>query len=321
MSLIRSTLALLAGAVIAAGAAAQDFAPSKPVKIVVNFAVGGPLDLMARSFADQLGSRIKQTVIVENVSGASGNIGAQAVSRAAADGHTLLFTAENAITVSPLVYSRMGYDPIKDLEPVSLVGAFEQALVVNPNKGIRTLDELIARGKADKLTYASAGNGSPGHLSFLAFGQRAGIQPTHIPYKGNAPAVVDLLAGQVEAAFVVVGGVRPHVQSGKLLALAVSGKQRHPDLPQVPTIAESGYPDFSIAFAYFMMLPGQAPEGVKRYWEREWKALLDTPAAQQRMKELDTRLINGDGKAAKAWIAQSSARWKAALKDSGIRLE
>lgn len=317
---IRSALAVLAGALIAAGAVAQDF-PSKPVKIVVNFAAGGPLDLMARSLAQQLSERTKQTVIVENVTGASGNIGAQAVARATADGHTLLFTAENAITVSPLVYSRLGYDPRKDLEPASLVGAFEQALVVNPGKGIRTIDELIAHAKAGQLTYASAGNGSPGHLAFLAFGQRAGIQPTHIPYKGNAPAVVALLGGQVDAGFVVVGGVRQHVQSGKLLAFAVSGKARAPDLPEVPTIAESGYPGFSIAFAYFIMLPARTPEAIKRYWQEQLQALLRTPAVDQRLKELDTRVINGDAAAAHAWIDESSARWKAVLKDSGIRLE
>lgn len=320
MSAIRSTLALVASALIAAGAAAQEF-PSKPVKIVVNFAVGGPLDLMARTFAQQLGERTKQTVIVENTPGAGGNLGAQAVARAPADGHTLLFTAENAITVSPLVYPRMGFDPRKDLEPVSLVGAFEQALVVHPGKGIRTLDDLIERGKAGQLTYASAGNGSPGHLAFLAFGRRAGMQPTHIPYKGNAPAVVDLLAGQVDAGFVVVGGVRPHVQSGKLMALAVSGKERRPDLPQVPTIAESGFADFSIAYGYLIMLPKGAPDAVKHYWQTQLQVMLRTPSVVERLKELDTRVINGDAAAARTWLDESATRWSAALKDSGIRLE
>lgn len=317
---IRSVLALLAGALFATAAAAQEF-PSKPVKIVVNFAVGGPADLMARVFAEHLTLRVRQPVIVEALPGANGNIGAQAAARAPADGHTLLFTAENAITISPLIYPRMGFDPRKVLEPVSLVGAFEQALVANPDKGIRTVGELVAKAKAGPLTYASAGIGSPGHLTYLAFAQRAGIEPTHIPYKGGVPAVTDLLGGQVDTGFLVVGGVRSHLAADKLVALAVSGKERSPELPQIPTLAESGYPDFSVSFGYLMMVPQGTPERVQRYWHEQMTAVLQTPAVVERLKRFDTRVINGDPAAARAWIGESGGRWKAALKDSGLRLE
>lgn len=318
---IRSILALLAGAAFAAGAAAQGFAPSKPVKIIVNFAVGGPADLMARVFAEHLGPRVGQPVIVEALPGANGNIGAQAAVRAPADGHTLLFTAENVLTVSPQIYPRMGFDPHQALEPVSLVGAFEQALVANPDKGIRSVGDLVAKAKAGNLTYASAGIGSPGHLVYLAFAQRAGIAPTHIPYKGGVPAVTDLLAGQVDTGFLVVGGVRQHLDKGKLLALAVSGKQRSPELPGVPTLAESGYPDFSVSFGYLMMVPQGTPRAVQRYWHEQMKAVLGKPEVVEKLKRFDTRVINGDPAAARAWVDESTARWKAALKDSGLKLD
>lgn len=302
----------VAGLALSLGVTAQSF-PSKPVKLVINLAAGGPADQMARAFAEHLTGKIGQPVIVEAVPGANGLIGAQAVARAAPDGHTMLFTLENVITITPIVQSSLPINPQTSLDPFSLVGSFEQVLAVNPGKGVRTLPELLAKARSQPLSYASAGVGSPGHLAFLAFAQRAGIAATHIAYKGAAPAVADLVGGQVDTGFLVIGGVRQHLQSGKLLALATSGRDRSPELPAVPTLSEVGFPGFSISFALFGMLPSGASEEVKRYWQQQFRDMLADPKVVERLKALDTRVINGDAASARAWIEQSSGRWKVAL--------
>jgi tripartite-type tricarboxylate transporter receptor subunit TctC len=302
----------VAGLALSPGVTAQSF-PSKPVKLVINLAAGGPADQMARAFAEHLAGKIGQPVIVEAIPGANGLIGAQAVARAAPDGHTLLFTLENVITITPIVQNSLPINPQTSLDPFSLVGSFEQVLAVNPGKGVRTLPELLAKARSQPLSYASAGVGSPGHLAFLAFAQRAGIAATHIAYKGAAPAVADLVGGQVDMGFLVIGGVRQHLQSGKLLALATSGRDRSPELPAVPTLSEVGFPGFSISFALFGMLPSGASDEIKRYWQQQFRDMLADPKVVERLKALDTRVINADGASARAWIEQSSGRWKVAL--------
>jgi tripartite-type tricarboxylate transporter receptor subunit TctC len=315
---LRFIAALAAAAALGAAAAAEAF-PTKPVKLVVNLAVGGPADLMARVFAEHLQAKVGQPVVVEALPGANGLIGAQTVARAAPDGHTLLFTVENVVTITPLIQDKLPFNPRTELDPFSLVGTFEQVLVVNPAKGVRTLPELVVKAKSQPLTYASAGVGSPGHLAFLAFAQRAGIAGTHVAYKGGAPAVTDLLGGQVDVGFVVIGGVRQHLKSGKLVALASSGRERSPELPDVPTLAESGYPGFMVSYAYFGMLPKGASEQVKTYWHERFREMLADPKLAERLRAFDTRVVNGDGASARAWIEQSSSRWKAAL--AGQKLE
>ena len=312
MRLIRQMAAMAAALIVSAPLAAQAF-PTRPVKLIVNLAAGGPADLMARVFAEHLHGRIGQPVIVEPLPGANGLIGAQALARADPDGHTLLFTVENVVTINPLIQDKLPFDPRKELDPFSLVGTFEQVLVVNPGKGVRTLPELVSKARSQPMTYASAGIGSPGHLAFLAFAQRAGISATHVPYKGGAPAVTDLLGGQVDVGFIVIGGVRHHLQSGKLMALATSGKDRSPELAGVPTLSEAGYPGFQITYAYFAMLPDGATEQVRRYWQDSFREMLADPKVVERLKTFDTRVINGDAGLARSWIEQSSSRWKAAL--------
>lgn len=319
MTVQRRTLLSLA-ALAPFASRAQAF-PSKPVKIIVNFAAGGPLDVMARVLAEDLHKRVGQPVVVENITGANGNLGAAALLRAEQDGHTLLFTAENALTVSPHVYPSVPYDPLNDIVPVRLVGAFEQALTVPASSGIRSVEQFVREAKARKLTYASAGNGSPGHLAFLAFASRSGIDATHVAYRGNAPAVSDLLAGHVNAAFVVLGGVRPHLEAGKLVALAVSGKERSPDLPDVPTLAQAGYPGFSISYGYVIAVPKGTPPNVRQYWETKiGESLAQVPLAE-RYRQLNTRMINGDGAQARKWIVDASQQWKTILANGAVKMD
>ena len=300
---------------------AQPAFPRKTVKIIVNFAAGGPLDVMARVLAENLGARVGQPVIVENVTGANGNLGVQALLRAEPDGHTLLFTAENAITVSPHIYERLGYDPLTDMAPVNLAGAFEQVLTVPAASDIRNVDDFVRTAKQRTLSYASAGNGSPGHLAFLAFAERAGIRGTHVPYRGNAPAVNDLLAGQVDAAFVVIGGVRQHLDAGRLRALAVSGSGRSPELPNVPTLDQAGFPGFSVSYGYVITLPKRTPAPVAALWQEQLRQSLANPAVAERFRQLDTRVINGDGAAAHKWLEQSSSRWRKTLAQGAVKVE
>ena len=320
MTLQRRTLLSLA-ALAPLASLAQPAFPRKPVKIIVNFAVGGPLDVMARVLAENLGARIGQPVVVENITGANGNLGVQALLRAEPDGHALLFTAENAITVSPHIYNNLGYDPLADMAPVRLVGAFEQVLTVPAASDIRSVEDFVRKAKQGKLSYASAGNGSPGHLAFLAFAGRAGIKGTHVPYRGNAPAVNDLLAGHVDAAFVVIGGVRPHLQAGKLRALAVSGEERSPELPEVPTLEQAGFPGFSLSYGYVVAVAKGTPASVPGFWEGQLRQSLADPGVAERFRQLDTRIINADAAAARKWLTQSSARWKKTLADGAVKVE
>jgi tripartite-type tricarboxylate transporter receptor subunit TctC len=320
MTILRRSLLSLAALGPFTGLAQPAF-PRKPVRIIVNFAVGGPLDVMARVLAENLAARVGQPVIVENITGANGNLGAQALLRAEPDGHTLLFTAENAITVSPHIYGNLDYDPLVDTAPVSLVGAFEQVLTVPATSDIRSVEDFVRKAKQGKLSYASAGNGSPGHLTFLAFAGRADIRGTHVPYRGNAPAVNDLLAGHVDAAFVVIGGVRPHLQSGRLRALAVSGRQRSPELPDVPTLEQAGFPGFSLSYGYVVTVRKATPAPVAVFWQNQIRQSLADPGVAERFRQLDTRIVNGDGAAAEKWLAQSSARWKSTLGQGAVKVE
>lgn len=320
MTLHRRAFLSLAAWVPFAGLAQSAF-PRKPVKIIVNFAVGGPLDLMARVLAENLAGRVGQPVIVENIAGANGNLGVQALLRAEPDGHALLFTAENAITVSPYIYGNLGYDPLSDMVPVSLVGAFEQVLTVPATSDIRSVEDFVLKAKRGSLSYASAGNGSPGHLAFLAFAGRAGIRGVHVPYRGNAPAVNDLIAGHVDAAFVVIGGVRPHLQSGRLRALAVSGPKRSPDLPDVPTLDQSGFPGFSLSYGYVVTVPKATPAPLATFWQEQIRQSLANPDVAERFRQLNTRIINGDAVAARQWLAQSSERWRETLAGGAVKVD
>jgi tripartite-type tricarboxylate transporter receptor subunit TctC len=302
----------------AAPALAQTY-PEKTVTIVVNFSAGGPLDVVARIIAEKGAGDLKRPVIVDNKPGAGGNIGAQAVAKAKPDGHTLLMSLDTLLTVNPYLYKGLAFDPAKDFRPVALVGNFAQTLVVTPALPAKNVGELVAAAKSRTLNYASAGNGSPGHLTFEYLLQRTGAKMSHVPYKGAAPAITDLLGGQVDAGFLVTPGVLPHVRSGKLRALAVSSNERLAVLPDVPTVAESGVKDFDVRFTFFLLAPAGTPDAIAKRWQGVVVEALKPAAVQDRLRAMDLQPVTGNDAAVKAWADKEGARWSAVIKTAGIR--
>lgn len=271
MNLPRHSLIAAASmlALAALPAAAQDFPPSKPVTLVVGFAAGGAADAAARLVARKLGENIGQSVVVENKGGAGGNIAHQQVANGPMDGSMLLFGSIGPLTIAPHLM-KVGYDPFKDLAPVSGGVNFPNVLVVHKGLGVKTLAEFVALAKkGEKVEFASTGAGSASHLAGELFNQRAGIDMVHVPYKGGAPALQDLLGERVASYFSAPPTAMPHVESGKLVPLATTGLKRPSYLPGIPTVAEAGYPGFEALNWYAFVAPGKTPAPLLDRWNRE----------------------------------------------------
>lgn len=293
--------------------------PSRPISLVVPFPAGGPNDILARAIAEPLSARLKQPVIIENKPGATGNIGAQFVTKAPADGHTLLLTLDTSITANPTLYGqRMGFDAQRDLRPISTLARFSQMLVVGPSTRIGNFKQFVEAARKG-LNYASAGNASPGHLTMESLQSLIGGQLFHAAYRGNAPAVVDLLGGQVQAGFVATPSVAQHVATGKLVALAVSGSKRSPLAPEVPTLAQLGYPAGTTEFGYVLMAPAATPDALVQQLGREMQAILTSPAIVEKLKALDIEAIGSTPQQASTDLAQGRIRWSRVIKERGIQ--
>lgn len=317
---IRSLLAC-AGVALALAAPAHAQYPDKPVRLIVNFSAGGPLDLEARLFAQQASKLVGQPIIVENRPGVAGNIGADWVSRADADGYTLLMTTDTVATVNPYVYKNMSFDPSKALRELGLMGAFSQVLVVRPELGVKTLQDFIAQAKSRRMSFSSAGNASPGHLTFEMFDQATGIELTHVPYRGNAQATTDLLGGQVDAGFLAVPGVLQYVRQGKLVPLAVSGKQRDPALPDVPTVSEAiggSLQSFDARFAFLLMTPASVPDAIANRWQDIVEKISGDPSFLQRLDMIGVRSPFGGHRAAVQWVQNHAQAWSKVVKQAHI---
>lgn len=316
----RTTLLLAAAALTPLLSLAQAPAyPSKPITLVVPFPAGGPNDILARAIAERVGPVLKQPIMVDNRSGATGNIGAQAVARAPADGHTLLLTLDTSITANPALYGkRMGYDPEKDLKPVASLGRFSQMLVVSPSSKIADFKQFVEAARKD-LNYASAGNASPGHLTMESLQTLIGGRLNHIPYRGNAPAVTDLLGGQVQAGFVATPSVAQHVAAGKLIPLAVSGAKRSKLAPSVPTVTELGYPAATAEFGYVLMVPSATPEPIVQLLNAEFRKALADPGVSSRLQAMDIEPIAGTTQQAATDLKAGRERWTKLIKERGIQ--
>jgi tripartite-type tricarboxylate transporter receptor subunit TctC len=285
MNLTPSSVALFASLVAGAAWAQPAAYPQQPVKLVVGFAAGGPSDIVARAFADQAAKSLSQTVIVENRPGANAVIATEAVAAAKPDGLTLLAAATNHTMIPALYAGRIKFDAAKSFVPVCTLASSATVLVVGPAMPVRTVAEFLDRVKAKPgtATYATPGQGSSPHLATEQFRKLTGVSMVHVPYKGAAPAVTDLLGGQVDLSFATVGSVLPHIRSGKLTALAVASRQRSALLPQVPTFDEVGVKGFVIDTWYGLLAPAGTPPEALRVLTREAQGFAQSTAMRERL--------------------------------------
>jgi tripartite-type tricarboxylate transporter receptor subunit TctC len=292
-------------------------ASAKPIRLVVPFTPGGSTDILARAIAPRLGP----AVVVDNRPGAGGSIGADVVAKAEPDGSTLLMGHIGTLAVNPSLYPRLPYDPLKDLTPVAGVARVPNVLVVSAASGMRSLSDLFARAKAKpgQLTYSSGGNGSAAHIAFEALKLRTRIFASHIPYRGTAPSLNDVLAGQVDATFTGSPTVLPHIKSGRLRALAVSSATRLPGLPDVPTVAESGYKDFEADQWYGVVAPARTPADVIARLNASINAALASPDVAQQLATEGATPMAGTPQAFGTLIAREIPRWREVVRAGNVR--
>ncbi|KDP87444.1 LacI family transcriptional regulator [Cupriavidus sp. SK-3] len=292
--------------------------PDKPIRLVVPYTPGGVTDLLARAVAKALSERVQQSVIVDNRAGAGGNIGAEVVAKSPADGYTLLMGSAATQAINASLYKRLPYDHIKDFAPITLVAEVPNILVVNPLIPARNVSELIAYGKAnpDKLSFGSSGTGGTIHLSGELFKSMAGVKMLHVPYKGSAPAVSDLLAGQINLMF--DSSVAPYVKSGKLRALAVTSAKRSPVLPDVPTMAEAGLPGYEATAWFGILAPAGTPPAIVDKLSRNLVAILRDAQMRKWMQSQGADAIGDTPSEFAAYIKTETAKWARVVKEAGI---
>ncbi|MBF6988114.1 MULTISPECIES: Bug family tripartite tricarboxylate transporter substrate binding protein [Cupriavidus] len=323
----RKVLATLAAAttVLCTGAAlAQGAYPNKPITIVVAYPAGGDVDVLARMFAEKLAPRLKQSVVVENRTGAAGTIGSAYVARANPDGYTLLL-APNTVAIAPLVLKAgtgASYDVQHDFTPISQIGTQSLFVVVNKGTGITKVSDLVARAKSGKVeTYATPGNGSPMHIMGELFNKSAGIKISQVPYRGLAPAIVDVIGGQVPVTYVTYGAVAQYVGNGSLVPLAVADLKRSPFAPNVPTLAELGYKDVEIGAWQALLGPKNMPADVVRTLNTHVNDILKMPDVVSRMATIAVTPAGGEPAALSKLIAADTTRYTKIVKEFGIQAD
>ncbi|WP_251862974.1 tripartite tricarboxylate transporter substrate binding protein [Achromobacter sp. Marseille-Q4962] len=292
--------------------------PEKPVKLVVPYSAGGAADAQARLVAVKLAARLGQPVVVENRPGASGTIGAASVARAPADGYTLLYDA-TAFAINPALYKSLSYDPRRDFRPIALVSLTPNLLVVPSQAPYRRVDDLAAAARAGHLTYATPGQGTAQHIAAASFSQGRGLTLTHIPYKGGAPALTDLMGGQVDMMFSNMAASYPLVKGGKLRALAVTSRERVPELPDVPTVAETGLADYAVYEWNGIFSPAGLPADVAARVEEAVHATLRDPGLRRSLAELGAQPVGSTAAEFNAFLDGEMRRAAQVLADAGIR--
>jgi tripartite-type tricarboxylate transporter receptor subunit TctC len=319
----RLFLSGLAGASVglaASSAIAQSY-PQRPVRIITAGLPGTPFDITARAIADKLSTSLKQTFIVETRPGAAGNVGAEFVAKAPADGHTLLMALNTTFTVNPSLYRKPPFDPLADFSFISIAATGSNMLVVHPSIPVNSVAEFVAYAKRESIAYAHGGNGSPGHLCMEHFRLVADFQTTPVPYRGNPQLVTDLVAGQIKFGFVGTGGVAQHVRAGRLKGLAISSRKRSPFAPDLPTIAEIGYPNFECASYYVLAAPAGLPEAVAGLLEREVLQALASPELQEKLRAQDILITPTPSAEAKARIKSDFEKWAKVVKATGMQID
>jgi len=303
-------------------ASAQKY-PDKPVHFVVPYPPGGPLDTIARLLGQKVSERIGQPVIVENKPGAGGNIGADSVAKSAPDGYTILMGAVATHAINPSLYAKIPYDPVKDFAPITLIGVTPNVLVVNASIPAKDVKEFIAYAKANpgKLNYGSGSTGSAGHLAGELFNSMAGVEMAHIPYKGAAPAMQDLLGGQIQLMFDNMASALPQVKSGKIRALAVTTPKRASGAPELPTIAEAGLPGFDISTWFGLFAPANTPKDIVAKLHDEFVRALTLPEVKERFAALGVEPAGNKPEEFAAYIKSEAAKYANVVKKSGAKVD
>ena len=318
---MRFSAALAIAALFAFDATAQ--LGTRPIRLVVPFPAGGPTDIVARPLAQMLGEAMKTTVIVDNRGGAGGGIGADIVAKAPPDGATLLMATVGTHAINPALYKKLPYDAVKDFTPIALVAAAPVAIVVHPSQKATDVASLIALARAtpSKLTYGSAGNGTPGHLTGEIFKAAMGIELQHVPYKGSAPAVTDLLGGQIQMMFDPLQSVLQHVQGGKLRAIAITSAARSSALPSTPTVAESGYKDFELTAWWGVYAPAGMPAAQAASLAAEIDKIVRSQAFRDVLGPLGVTPTSITLASFADFQAKEAAKWGKAVRDSGATVD
>lgn len=319
----RSWLALLLGACVATPLAAQDNWPSRPIKLIAPIAPGGLTDTLARMLASSLTTRLGQQVVVDNRPGGGGVIGMAAAAKMPADGYNLVLVYQGVASVNPVLQKDLPYDTLRDFTAVAQVATFPLALVANTRVPAANVQELLAlaRSKPGALSYASAGNATTAHLTMELFKRRTETRIVHIPYKGEAPALNDLMGGQVDVAFSSLASVLPHIQSGRLKVLGVTSAERSPLAPNLPTIAESGEAGFHSVGWYAVLAPKGTPKPVVDRLNKELLAILAEPGVRTRMAAQAIIPGGSSPEALQRWIVEDTERWRKVIHEAGIKAD
>jgi tripartite-type tricarboxylate transporter receptor subunit TctC len=315
--------ALASAALGSSTAWAQDKWPSKPVNYIVPFPAGGTTDILARLIGQKLGPALETTIVTENRGGAGGSVGSEVAARAPADGYTLLGGTISSHAINVSLYPKLGYDPIKSFSPVVLIGSNPVVLVVGANSPYKTLQDVLAAAKAKPRTIssASAGNGTSQHMTLELLGFRSGTQFIHVPYKGSGPAIQDVISGQVDMMFDTTVVAGPHIQSGKVRAIAVSSAKRLEALPNVPTIAESGVPGFEVVSWQGIFVPAGTPKPIIDRLHVEIMKILQTTEMQDRLKGLGMQPSTMTPEQVSTFQKAEVEKWAQVIKAAGIKLE
>lgn len=316
-SLLAATLSIACGL-----AAAQSY-PSKPVRLIVPYAPGGATDIIARAAAIELAKTLGQAVTVDNRPGAGGNLGAEMTARAAPDGYTMEMSASSLHGITPFLYSKLNYDPNKDLAPVIVFASFANVLVVNPGVKANSVSELTALAKAEpgRLTCASSGSGSTIHMSCEMYKHMLGLDIQHVPYKGSGPAITDLIGGQVSLMFDNIPSAITHIRSGKLRALATTGPRRAVALPDLPTMIEAGVPGYESTAWFGLVMPAGTPKDIIARMNAEGQKAAKAPEFVKRMTDLGYEIVGGTPEQMAAMIQDEIKRWGPIVKASGAKVD
>jgi tripartite-type tricarboxylate transporter receptor subunit TctC len=302
-------------------AALSQSSSQRPVKIVVSLLPGTSPDLIARTLADKLSATMKRTFVVENRPGAAGNLGAEAVARSAPDGQTLLMALGTTFTVNPSLYKKPPFDPHSDFRYLAIVAKSVSMLVVHSSVPVDSVAEFVAFARKQPISYPHGGPGTPGHLCMEYFRLLAGFQAIPVPYRGNTQLAMDLATGQIKFGFVGSSGVTPHVRAGRLKGLAVSTRTRWPFTPELPTIAESGYPDFEFETYYVLAAPAGLPDSLAEPLEREVRQTLASPEFQEKLRVQDNLIEWTGGADAKARIEVDARLWAKIVRATGMQVD